>query len=120
MKEAIPNVSESGAFNYEKLERLPFLTGCVKEGIRISDPVSGRLHRVFHEPLLYRNWEIPPETTVSMNVADVTLNDSVFPDAKDYNPERWLPGAAKAADGASLESYLVSFSKGPRMCLGQP
>lgn len=55
-----------------------------------------------------------------MNVADVTLNDSVFPDAKDYNPERWLPGAAKAADGASLESYLVSFSKGPRMCLGQP
>lgn len=120
LKEAIPNILEEGAFSYEKLEKLPYLTGCIKEGIRISVPISGRLHRVFNEPLTYKNWEIPPRTVVSMNVGDVTLDDSIFTNALEYKPDRWLPGASKAPDGSSLESYLVSFSKGPRMCLGQP
>lgn len=120
LKDAIPNISEESAFNYEKLERLPYLTGCVKEGIRISEPISGRLHRVFHDPLPYKAWNIPAETIVSMNVSDVTLDGDIFPQPKEYKPERWLSGAAKAPDGSSLETYLVSFSKGPRMCLGQP
>jgi hypothetical protein len=36
------------------------------------------------------------------------------PDARVFNPDRWLTPAAK-----SLEQYLCTFSKGARMCLGQ-
>ena len=102
------------------MEKLPYLSGCVRESIRISEPISGRLGRVFHEPLAYKNWEIPPETTVSMNIRDVSFDESIFPDAKKFKPERWFADARKAPGGTSLENYIVSFSKGPRMCLGQP
>lgn len=43
----------------------------------------------------------------------VHLNESKFPDAHTFRPERWLEPGAK-----ELEQYLVPFSKGPRGCVG--
>lgn len=40
-------------------------------------------------------------------------NPDVFPEPMSFRPERWLKD-----DSAELEKYLVSFSKGPRSCLG--
>lgn len=37
----------------------------------------------------------------------------IFDDPLDFNPDRWLGSRAK-----ELDSYLVPFSRGPRMCLG--
>lgn len=118
LQEAIPDVSAADAFSYEKLERLPYLTGCIKEGVRLSYGVSGRLTRVFYEPLVYKDWTIPPKTAVSMSIADVSFEETIFEGPRQYKPERWLPGAPKPADGTSLENYFLPFSKGPRMCLG--
>lgn len=41
-------------------------------------------------------------------------SEVLFHDAKTFNPERWLTD-----DSAVLERWLVTFSKGPRMCIGQ-
>lgn len=35
------------------------------------------------------------------------------PDAKEFNPERWLDGKA-----AGMEAFLATFSKGSRICIG--
>lgn len=35
------------------------------------------------------------------------------PDAREFNPDRWLGGKA-----AGLEAYLTTFSKGSRGCIG--
>lgn len=35
------------------------------------------------------------------------------PDAKSFNPERWL-----GPDAKQLETHLVTFSKGARQCIG--
>ncbi|KAK1456524.1 hypothetical protein CCUS01_09971 [Colletotrichum cuscutae] len=43
-----------------------------------------------------------------------TSVDARGPDARSFNPDRWLKPNAK-----SLEQYQVAFSKGARMCLGQ-
>lgn len=56
---------------YEKLERLAYLTGCIKEAVRISEPISGRLGRIFNEPFVYKQWEIPPQTTIAMNIREL-------------------------------------------------
>lgn len=118
LREAIPDITAAGAFGYDKLEKLQYLGGCVREGVRFSLGISGRNPRVLREPLVYKDYTIPPGIAVSMSFRDVNFDDSVFQKAKQYKPERWLPGAPKAADGASLESHFVGFGKGPRSCLG--
>lgn len=118
LDKTIPDLSAADAFSYSKLEKLPYLQACIKEGIRRSYGVSGRLGRVFHEPLLYKEWIIPPGTNVLMSMRQISLDEDIFENAREYNPERWLPGAPKAADGSSLDEYFVPFSSGPRMCLG--
>lgn len=99
-------------------ETLPYLRGCIKEGIRLSLSVSARNPRVLNEPLMWREWVIPAGTPISMTIADVYLNDDYFPEATTFKPERWLGDAPKAPDGNPLEKYFVAFGKGPRSCLG--
>ncbi|KUL83802.1 hypothetical protein ZTR_06649 [Talaromyces verruculosus] len=100
------------------LEKLPYLTACAKEGIRLSTGVSVRLPRVSpNKPIKFRNWVIPPGTPVSMTTLDVLRDHQVFPDPTSFVPERWLDHS-KTKDGVSLSQYFVPFGKGPRMCLG--
>ena len=116
---AIPDPLAPDAFNYLKLESLPYLRGCVREGIRLSLGLTGRNARVISEPYVYKNWVIPPRTPISMSVSDVHLNEYCFPEPTKFKPERWADGAmSKAPDGNPLERYFVAFGKGSRMCLG--
>lgn len=117
LMEAIPDIHADDAFSYRKLERLPYLRGCVKEGLRMSLGISGRNHRVWNMPLPYKEWIIPSGTTVSMNHQNILLNSEIFPRPEELVPERWI-GHPKAPDGSSLEQYFVSFGKGDRQCIG--
>jgi cytochrome P450 len=97
------------------LANLPYLTGVIKEGLRLGYGVSGRLHRVPLEPLAFssndREWIIPPGTPVSMTSVLIHHDESIFPNSNEFRPERWI-------DNPQLERYLVSFSKGNRACIG--
>ena len=98
------------------LERLPFLTGVVQEGVRLSHAISHRLHRICpDETLVYRSgereWHIPPGTPLSMTSNLVHHDERVFPDSHAFKPERWV-------GNPRLDRYLVSFGKGGRACLG--
>jgi cytochrome P450 len=115
--DAIPDLHAPDAFNFRKLEGLPYLRGCVKESIRLSIGVSGRNARIWKTLLPYRDWVIPSGTTVSMNHQDILFNEDIFPDPQEIVPERWA-GNPKAPDGNSLEQYFVAFGKGDRQCLG--
>ncbi|KAI7369975.1 hypothetical protein KC336_g20954, partial [Hortaea werneckii] len=118
--QAIPDAKSSDAFAYEKLERLPYLHGCVKEGIRFSYGISGRLPRVFHEPIQYRDFTIPAGTAIAMSIRDVNFDEAIYEEPRKFNPDRWATGngPVTAANGSSLDSHFVTFGKGPRMCLG--
>jgi cytochrome P450 len=50
---------------------------------------------------------------VAMGHTFMHRNPDIFVDPMNFNPERWLNGSSK-----ELDNYLVSFSKGPRSCLG--
>jgi cytochrome P450 len=97
------------------LSNLPYLTGVIKEGLRLGYGISGRLHRVPLEPLTFstndREWTIPPGTPVSMTSVLIHHDESIFPNSNEFRPERWI-------EDPRLDRYLVSFSKGSRSCLG--
>ncbi len=51
------------------------------------------------------------QTPIAMTIPLIHLNASVFPAPETFDPSRWL-------GNPSLDKYLLSFSRGPRGCVG--
>ncbi|KAF4620014.1 hypothetical protein D9613_005506 [Agrocybe pediades] len=96
------------------LQDLPYLTAVVKESLRLSHGFVSPLPRIVGPMGAYiAGHYIPPKTTVGISVTFVHLNPILFPNPTQFMPERWLQPSS-----TSLNKYLLSFSSGPRMCLG--
>ncbi|KAL8685638.1 MAG: hypothetical protein Q9218_007635 [Villophora microphyllina] len=106
-----PNILPSLA----QLENAPYLYACIQEGLRLAHGIAGRLPRVSRDPFVYQSWKIPAETPVGMTSVFMHEDESIFPNHKEFKPERWLD--AKGA-GSRLDRYLVSFGRGTRQCIG--
>lgn len=75
---------------------------------------------------------IPPGVPVGMDTYHMHSNETLFPDHKEFRPDRWLgdpkvyPAQLEAAgylpplDGKEkpLSHFMVGFSQGSRMCVG--
>ena len=111
---AIPHPSET--IPATKLEQLPYLNAIYKEALRLSYGMSCRLQRIPHGPLLFstaaKEWLIPPGTPVGMTSVLVHHDESIFPNSKEFRPERWL-------ENPRLWKYMISYGAGSRVCLGQ-
>ena len=101
-----------------ELERLPYLSAVIQEGLRLHCPGTARLQRICPDAaLVYRDsstkkeWSIPAGTAVSMDIRTMNTNPTIFPDPHDFLPERWI-------DNPKLDKHLMTFSKGARMCVG--
>jgi cytochrome P450 len=96
------------------MEKLPFLTAVLKEGLRLGYGVSVRSARIAPDTSLqFGDWTIPPGTPVSMTIPLTHHNESIFANSHAFDPDRWL-----TEDSGRLEKYLVAFSKGSRACVG--
>jgi cytochrome P450 len=112
LKEAIPDISAIAELDFQQLEKLPYLTACIQECLRLSYGVSARHNRVSAKaPLKYKDSTIPPGTTVSMSTIDVHHDERIYPQSWKYLPERWL-------GNPQLNRYLVTFGKDSRSCIG--
>ena len=99
----------------KQLEQLPFLTGCILEGLRLGYGVAQASPRSAPDRVIkYGDWEIPPGTPVGMSSVYMHMNKEIFPDPEKFDPERWLEKSKRNR----LDKYLVPFSKGSRQCLG--
>lgn len=100
-----------------KLEKLPYLTGVIKEGLRMSYGVLGRLPRQTGETgATIKGYYLPCGTTVSMSAYLLHRNPQAFPNPDVFDPTRWID---LDADTSRLrEKCLVSFCRGARICLG--
>ena len=104
------------------LEHLPYLNAVIKESLRLTYGVAGRLARMPQEPLHFTNrstgqeWIIPPGTPVGMSIAQLHHDETNFPNSHEWIPERWLN--EKGDLDPKLDKYLLSFTRGSRQCLG--
>ncbi|OAX85369.1 hypothetical protein ACJ72_00258 [Emergomyces africanus] len=108
---AIPDPSDPPSLH--QLEQLPYLSAVVNEGLRLCNPVTHRISRQFPDKSLNcHGYVIPAGSTVGMTAYLTHQNENIYPEPTVFKPERWLE------HGKRLERYLVSFSGGPRACLG--
>lgn len=101
--------------DYDKVKHLPYLRACLDESLRIFPPTSHSLPRETppQGASILGEW-VAGNTTVSMSALVAHRLESVFPNADQYIPERWL-----GEDGKALQPYLIAFSAGARSCIGR-
>ncbi|KAL9601579.1 MAG: hypothetical protein Q9219_002413 [cf. Caloplaca sp. 3 TL-2023] len=117
LKTAIPDPTSIPS--WAELSRLPYLSACVEEALRLSYGVVQRSPRVSpHQPLQYKSYLIPPGTAVSNDTYHMHHNETVFPDSHTYDPSRWLNNPKGPDSTKQLSRYMVTFGRGTRMCLG--
>jgi len=113
LREAFPDPHTK--LDFLTLEKLPYLTAVIKEGLRLSYGVVGRLPRVVPEPgAVFNGHFIPAGYVVGMSAWMMHRNTSIFPNPETFDPIRWL----EPERAMFLEKYLVTFGKGSRQCMG--
>ncbi|GAW18717.1 hypothetical protein ANO14919_081980 [Xylariales sp. No.14919] len=100
---------------YSKVKNLPYLRACLDESLRLQPPTPHGLPRKTPpEGLHIMGQYVPGNTTVSMSALVAHRDESVFPEAHKFIPERWL-----GEKGKSLQSSFITFSTGARGCIGR-
>ncbi|KAI1083476.1 cytochrome P450 [Whalleya microplaca] len=114
---AMPNPNE--ILPWDQLEKLPYLSAVIAEGLRLGYGQVQRLPRVNRLGVWkYGDIKIPPGVIVGMDAYHMHTNETIFPMPLEFRPERWL-GDPKGPGGVHpLSHYLVPFSKGSRACIG--
>ncbi|KAL9577458.1 MAG: hypothetical protein Q9212_006352 [Teloschistes hypoglaucus] len=104
-----------GSITFEKAKQLPYLTAVLREVLRCSNPLPGRLPRVVPpEGALVDGIDLAPGVIVHTSAYLLNRHRSVWgPDGRDFNPQRWLSGQHQG-----LEKHMTSFYRGARQCLG--
>lgn len=96
----------------QRLEQLPYLNAVIAEGLRLAVGVTNRFIRVTpDQSIIYKDYVFPPGTPISMSSVTQHSDPHLFPNPTWFEPERWL-------DGSATKENLLSFSRGPRSCIG--
>ncbi|KAK1572694.1 trichodiene oxygenase [Colletotrichum navitas] len=117
--------------SWPTLEALPYFTAVISEGLRLAPGVASRTARVAtEEDLVYCgkwtpkgsrtevevNYLIPRGYAMGMSAMVNHFNETYFPDANEFVPERWM--VQDRDQRRQMDKAFLSFSKGTRMCLG--
>jgi cytochrome P450 len=112
---AMPDASSSP--NMQVFESLSYLNAVIDEGLRMSYGSMHRLSRSHpNSSLQYGDWVIPPGTPLGYSAYLVHNNPKLFPNPKEFNPERWT--RLGSSERMRLRSHLNMFGRGTRQCAG--
>ncbi|KAL4922403.1 cytochrome P450 [Aspergillus aurantiobrunneus] len=115
LKEELDRLDPKQTATLIDFEQMPYLTSVMLEGLRLSYGVSSRLQRIAPDRnLQFNEWSIPAGTPVGMTSYLIHHNEQIFPDSREFIPERWMDQEKRKY----LERYMVSFTKGSRQCIG--
>ncbi|GIK01938.1 hypothetical protein Aspvir_005979 [Aspergillus viridinutans] len=102
--------------------KLPLLTACLSEALRLYPSVPGGLQRVTVSPITLLGFTIPPNTQVGLHQFAAYTSPSNFHRPESFLPERWDP---KVTNNPASPFYndnrevFQPFSAGPRNCIGK-
>ncbi|KAF3935122.1 hypothetical protein ABW20_dc0101106 [Dactylellina cionopaga] len=115
LKTVLPYVDSIA--QYQELEKLPYLTACIKESLRYASAAASRTPRLVPPGGIYLpdGRFVPAGTRIGMAIYLIHYNPELFPNPKTFDPERWLQDPAEMA---VANKFLVPFSKGSRACIG--
>ncbi|EIM81807.1 cytochrome P450 [Stereum hirsutum FP-91666 SS1] len=122
-----------GEVTYEDFEsKLPYLDAVMRETLRMypalaymervatkSDAIPVQLPIRLSDGRVVNEVEVHPGQTVIIPIIAIHRSVSVWGDPDVFRPERWLEQLPAQKDLVSGWSNLLSFSNGPRTCIGR-
>ncbi|XP_064549952.1 probable cytochrome P450 28a5 [Drosophila montana] len=114
------HLNDEGFVAFDKLIELPYLDACVHETLRLFPPlpISNKLctRNIEVSNRNGPNFTIEKGTTVLVPHSCFMQDDDYFPNAQEYQPERFLePNAIKMYRDRGV---FMAFGNGPRICIG--
>lgn len=62
----------------------------------------------------YKDTYLPPGTVVGSSTFRLHFDGAIFPNAREFRPERWLEGVTE-----EMNKHWFAFGAGPRSCLAK-
>jgi cytochrome P450 len=102
------DLKDPSELSVSDLQRLPFITACVREALRMNSPTTTALPRISPNPMPLGSYIIPPNTPTFLNMYIMGRSAQNWDDPDIYYPDRFL-------DDTNLEAWQP-FGVGPRRC----
>ena len=104
---------------YEQLGQLDFIEACIHETMRLK-PVAPLIVQQAAMDREVAGVLLPAGTLVICLMRPAAVEESRFPRAMEFDPDRWLANGGSAAQAASSAKRVVMpFGAGPRICPGR-
>ncbi|KAJ7153585.1 high nitrogen upregulated cytochrome P450 monooxygenase 2 [Mycena crocata] len=109
----------------EKLAKLPYLTACINETLRVYPPVQTRISRGVpsgHPGVHAAGVFLPENTSIDFPPRVIHRDPEYFsPKSDQYWPERWLADAEQTMGPQYVHNTeaFIPFSVGPANCVGR-
>jgi len=99
---------------YENVSALPFIDACINETMRLKPVAPIIMLQPTHDTVV-AGIEVPKSTLLMCLMRAGATDERRFPDARAFDPGRWLSGAS----AASPKRVSMPFGAGPRLCPGR-
>lgn len=115
-----PSYSDTEApFSSASIDSLPYLQAFTSELLRLHAPIPLNFREAVADTSILGQ-HIPKGTSIIVgNWATNRSHELWGPDAREFNPDRWL-GAGRMKNGGATSNYAyMTFGHGARSCIGQ-
>ncbi|KAF3764976.1 cytochrome P450 [Cryphonectria parasitica EP155] len=125
VRERLPGVDGGDAaatISSLDVDRMPYLNAVCSEVLRYYAPVPMTFREAAVDTTI-QGHPVPKGTRIVLSASAVNKELALWgPDARQFNPDRWLPkydGDKGAAAGGATSNYaFMTFLHGPRSCIG--
>lgn len=109
----LEEIASLGAFpDPMEIVKLPYLDAVCKETLRIYPVAMLTFARVVQQPMQLLGYDLEPGKVLMGNIFSVHQREDIYPDAKQFNPERFLEREFTSGE-------FVPFGGGARRCIGE-
>jgi len=115
-------IGEDRLPTFSDRENLPYVEAILKETLRWQPAVPASLPYRSSEDVVYEGYLIPKNTVVTTNSWGITRDESLYPNADAFHPERFLGGTSfqftSEEKATPLDPATYAFGYGRRICPG--